>query len=88
MSPQVSKQDFELALKEMGHYPNDYRGKRLSLAGSCGVYDLEEDIVIEAIRLKHIAAHYDDARDTIWVGALDAAHFYYYIRSEGYLYAA
>lgn len=88
MPPQVSKQDFELALKEMGHDPEDYRGKRLSLAGICGVYGLEEDIVIEAIKLRHIAAHYDYGQDTIWVDALDAAHFYYCIRAEAHLYAA
>ena len=88
MPPQVSKRDFELALKELGHNPEDYRGKRLSLAGVCGVYGIEEDIIIEAIKHRHIAAHYDYGQDTIWVDALDAAHFYYCIKSEAHLYAA
>ena len=88
MPPQVSKRDFELALVELGHDPAEYRGKRLSLDGLCTVYGIEEDIVLEAIKRRHIDAHYDYQADTIWVDALDAAHFFYCIRSEAHLYAA
>ena len=88
MPPQVSKRDFELALRELGHNPDDYRGKRLSLAGMCGLYEIEESLVIEAIRSRFIAAHYDYGKDTIWIDALDAAHFYYCIKSEAHLFAA
>jgi hypothetical protein len=87
MPPQVSRQDFELALREMGHDPTEYKGKKLSLAGMVGIYEIEEDIIIEAIKRKHIAAHYDYNKDTIWIDALDAAHFYYCIRTEAHLYA-
>ena len=49
--------------------------------------DTSEDQVLEAIDLRHIAAHYDYHADTIWVDALDAAHFFFCIRSEAHLYA-
>ena len=88
MPPQVTKDDFEVALREMGHNPEDYRGKKLSIDAFCEVYDIEEDIVLDAIKLRHIDAHYDYRNDTIWVDALDAAHFYYCIRNEAHLYAA
>ena len=88
MPPQVTRDEFAFALREMGHNPDDYDGKKLSLDTMCEVYGIDEDIVIEAIRLKHINAHYDYRKDTIWVDALDAAHFYYCIRSEANLYAA
>ena len=54
----------------------------------CEIYDVDEDIVLEAIKFQHIDAHYDYRKDTIWIDALDAAHFYYCIRSEAHLYAA
>jgi hypothetical protein len=88
MPPQVTKEAFASALLDMGHNPDDYAGKRLSLAGMCELYDLEEDTILEAIELRHIAAHYDYMNDTIWVDALDAAHFFFCIRSEAHLYSA
>jgi hypothetical protein len=71
----------------MGHDPDDYRGKRISLSGMCELYELDQDLVLEAIDLRHIAAHYDYHADTIWVDALDAAHFFFCVRSEAHLYA-
>jgi hypothetical protein len=88
MPPQITREEFAFALREMGHNPEDYRGKQLSLDAMCEVYDIDEDIVIEAIKLAHINAHYDYRKDTIWIDALDAAHFYYCIRAEAGLYAA
>jgi predicted HTH domain antitoxin len=87
-APQVSKETFEQALTEMGHDPNTYRGKKLSLAGMAELYELEEDAILEAIDLRHVCAHYDYHNDEIWVDALDAAHFYFCIRQEAHLYSA
>ncbi len=87
MPPQVSKQDFALALTEMGHDPDSYRGKKLSLQSMSELYEIDQDIIVEAIDLKHITAQYDYLTDTVWVDALDAAHFYYCIKSEAHLYA-
>ncbi len=87
MPPQVSKEAFALALKEMGHDPDNYRGKRMTLKGMCELYELEQDNVALAIDMKHIAAHYDYHADTIWVDALDAAHFYFCIQHEAHMYA-
>ncbi len=87
MPPQVTKEEFASALVDMGYDPKEYSGQRLSLNGMCDLYKLDQDIVLDAIDLRHIAAHYDYLNDTIWVDALDAAHFYYCIRSEAHLYA-
>ena len=81
MSMQITKEVFAQALSDLGHNPTDYAGQRLSLSGMCELYGLNEDSVIEAIDLKHIHAHYDYKHDTIWVDALDAAHFYFCVKS-------
>jgi hypothetical protein len=86
-APQVSKEDFADALREMGHDPAAYSGQRLSLSGMCELYGIDQDAVLEAIDRRHIAAHYDYHQDTIWVDALDAAHFYFCIQNEAHLYA-
>lgn len=88
MSLQVSKRAFSEALMELGHDPSHYEGKRVSLAGMIDLYSVEEDLVISAIRNKDIAAHYDYQNDTIWVDALDAAHFYYCLTSARALTAS
>ena len=87
MPPQVDKEFFLKALSELGHDPEQYIGKRLSLEGMAELYGLDQDVIIEAIDLKQIAAHYDYMADTVWVDALDAAHFYFSIRNEAHLYA-
>lgn len=87
MPPQVNKTVFTQALKEMGHDPSEYSGKRLSLEGMCELYELEHDHVLDAIGRKLIDAHYDYSRDTIWVDALDAAHFFFCIKNEAHLYS-
>ena len=86
MRPQVSKDMFARALADMGHNPDEYEGQRLSLKGMCDLYDLNQDAVIDAIDLKHIHAHYDYKNDTIWVDALEAAHFYYCVQSTNALF--
>jgi len=85
MSQQISKKDFESALSELGHDPSDYAGKRLSLTGLCELYNLEQEVIIEAIDQDLVSAHYDYRNDTIWIDALDAAHFYYCLRSDSVL---
>lgn len=87
-SLQVTKEDFAKALRELGHNPIEYEGRKLTLTALCEVYELPKDVVIEAIDKKYISAHYDYYSDTIWVDALDAAHFYYCIRNAASIYAA
>lgn len=87
-TPQVSKEAFAQALRDMGHDPDLYRGQRLSLAGMCELYELAQDAVLDAIDQRHIAAHYDYMNDTIWVDALDAAHFFFCVRHETQFYSA
>lgn len=87
MPPQVSKEVFSSALQELGHNPEAYRGQRLSLKGMCDLYELDQDHVLDAIDQKQIAAHYDYMADTIWVDALDAAHFFFCVKHEAHLYA-
>ncbi len=87
MGPQVAKADFKKALSELGHDPQRFEGKRLSLSGMCELYGLDQDFVLDAIDKKEVAAHYDYFLDTIWVDALDAAHFYYCLLSREQLYS-
>ena len=86
MPPQVSKETFVQALRELGHDPALYDGKRLSLSAMSELYELNPDSVLEAIDRKEMAAHYDYVCDTIWVDALEAAHFYYCICSTNALF--
>jgi hypothetical protein len=78
---------FRKALKELGHDPVQYERKRLSLKNMSEIYEIEEDAILDAIHEKLIPAHYDYISDTIWIEALDAAHFYYCIKNEANLYA-
>ena len=87
MSQQVGKTVFKQALVELGHDPKQFEGKRLSLTGMCQLYELDQDHVLDAIDKREIAAHYDYSLDTIWVDALDAAHFYYCLLTRKALFA-
>ena len=86
MPPQVSKERFVKALRELGHDPAAFSGKKLSLQGMSELYELEQESILDAIDHKHIGAHYDYLNDTIWVDALEAAHFYYCIQNEAPIY--
>ena len=88
MRPQVDKATFKQALVELGHDPLAYEGKRITFNGMCELYELEQDFVLNAIDLKEIPAHYDYYNDTIWMDALDAAHFYYCHLSKERLFKA
>jgi hypothetical protein len=87
MPPQVTKKAFASALEDLGHDPAQYSGQRLSLDGMSELYEIKSDAILEAIDRKHIHAHYDYHADTIWVDALDAAHFYYCLQNEAHLYS-
>ena len=88
MPPQVTREAFASALIDLGHNPETYKGQRLSLEGMCDLYELHSDAILEAIDRKHIHAHYDYHADTIWVDALDAAHFYFCLQNEAHLYSS
>lgn len=88
MPPQVSKEAFVQALREMGHDPAHYEGKRLSLSAMSDLYELEQDSILDAIDRREMVAHYDYAADTIWVDALEAAHFYYCVTSSNSIFAS
>jgi hypothetical protein len=88
MPPQVSKQMFTEALVELGHNPEEFAGKKLSLEAMSELYEIDPDIIVEAIELSHVQAHYDFRSDTIWIDALEAAHFFYCIKSEAHLYSS
>ena len=84
-SAQVSKDAFVSALRELGHDPAHYEGKRLSLNAMADLYEIHESVIIQAIDRKKVTAHYDYGTDTIWVDALEAAHFYYCLCNESTL---
>jgi hypothetical protein len=82
IAAQVSKDAFAVALRELGHDPKAYEGKRLSLEAVSELYEIHESLLIRAIDQKKVMAHYDYGTDTIWIDALEAAHFYYCLRNE------
>lgn len=86
MGPQVTKEEFASALRELGHDPETYRGQKLSLSGMCELYGLDQDAVLDAIDMRAVAAQYDYMSDTIWVDALDAAHFYFCVQHAAAIY--
>ena len=79
---QITVSEFEAALVDLGYNPDDYRGKRMSLETVQKNYGLKEDLILDAISEKQIAAHYDYLSDVIWLDSLDAAHFYYCVVSK------
>ena len=87
MSQQISREIFETALTELGHDPGDYRGKRLSLSQMSELYDLEQDIILDAVDQCLVSVHYDYQKDVIWVDALEAAHFFYCLKSNSALFS-
>lgn len=83
---QIDQAMFIKALQELGHDPRDYQGQKISLDQMVTLYDFEKDDVLDAIEKKILSAHYDYKMDTIWVDALEAAHFYYCVRSRSDLF--
>lgn len=84
METQISKDIFKKALRELGHDPLDYEGKKLTLTNMCEIYEFSQDELIEKIENKRLSAHYDYRSDCIWVDALEAAHFFYCQKSSIY----
>jgi hypothetical protein len=78
---QINKTEFSKALMELGHDPSDYEGKRLSLSSMCELYELSQETILDAIDQDLVSAHYDYKNDTIWIDALEAAHFFYCFRN-------
>jgi|GEM_PF-820578 len=87
MPPQVTLEIFSQALAEMGHDPKEYEGKRLRLDDMAMLYEIKTEHLLEAVARKHLHAHYDYRSDTIWVDALEAAHFHYCLNTEAHLYS-
>ena len=81
MSYQINRESFAQALSELGHDPRVYKGHKISLNEMCKVYEFSQEGLIDAIEQKALAAHYDYMNDTIWIDALEAAHFYYCVSS-------
>ena len=88
MEPQVNKETFIKAIQEMGHDPSQWIGKHLSLENAVMTYGMEEESILKAIEANHIEAQYDYPNDTIWLDALDIAHFYFCVMNEAHLYSS
>lgn len=84
---QVEKTLFIQALEELGHDPSHYADQRLTLEGMSELYELDTDIIVDAIDKKVIAAHYGYKNDDIWIDGLEAAYFYFCTRNEAHLYS-
>jgi hypothetical protein len=81
MEKHIDKTYFIKALKELGHDPSQYLGKKLTLEEVGILYNFQEDSLIEAINSKILAANYDYQTDKIWIDALEAAHFHFCVMS-------
>ena len=82
MEFQISKDIFKKALLELGHDPDQYEGKKITLSNMCDIYSFSHDELISEIEKKYLSAHYDYKNDNIWVDALEAAHFFYCKKSD------
>lgn len=85
---QVEKTLFVKALEELGHNPSKYAGQRLTIEGMSELYELDTELIVDAIDKKVIAAHYGYKNDGIWIDGLEAAYFYFCTRNEAHLYSA
>lgn len=86
MTMQIDKENFSKALAELGHDPLKYKGQKISLENMAMLYDFKHDELLDAIEQKTLGAHYDYRNDTIWIDALEAAHFYYCMSSTNALF--
>ena len=86
MEYQIDRETFAKALKELGHDPVEYAGKKLSLSGVASIYELSQEEVLKAVETKKLCAHYDYQKDIIWMDALEVAHYYYCLRSQQSLF--
>ena len=82
MTMQVDKESFSRALRELGHDPLVYQGQKISLEKMAQLYEFSQENLLDAIERKVLSAHYDYTNDTIWIDALEAAHFYYCVHSD------
>ena len=87
MGPQVDRENFIKAITELGHDPNQWVGKQLSIEKSIEIYKLKESDLLDAIDKDLIQAQYDYPKDTLWLDALDVAHFSFCILNEAHLYS-
>ena len=78
---QVDRKIFAKALKELGHNPDRYLGKKISLTDMAFVYGFSQESLLEAVKKNALTANYDYEKDIVWVDAIDAAHFFYCVRS-------
>lgn len=84
---QVEKTLFIKALEELGHNPSQYADQRLTLQGMSELYELDTEVIVDAIDKKVISAHYGYKSDDIWIDGLEAAYFYFCTRNEAHLYS-
>lgn len=86
MTIQIDKASFASALKELGHDPLMFQGQKISMTNMAKAYNFNQEQLLEAIEKKALSAHYDYMNDTIWIDALEAAHFYYCVTSTNSLF--
>jgi hypothetical protein len=86
MTFQIDRESFAKALAELGHDPQKYKGQKISLENMSLLYSFSQEALLEAIEKKALGAHYDYKNDTIWIDALEAAHFYYCVSMTHSMY--
>lgn len=84
---QITQEEFKFALEELGHDPRLYSGQRVSVEEAAQLYELSEDVLLEAIETRVLRANYDFLDNKVWLAGLDLAHFYYCLKSTVALFA-
>ncbi len=87
MFKQITLKKFAEALTELGHDPKIYHGRKLSLDKLCEIYDIDAETIYDAALNNELSVYYDYPADLAWVDALEAAHFFYCIKSRKALYS-
>ncbi len=77
----VERDMFIKALQELGINPKEFEGQKLSLKNMAEIYDFQYDALLEAVQNSMLKVYYSYTEDTMWVDALEAAHFYYCVTS-------
>ncbi len=84
---QITQDEFRVALEELGHNPSDFETQKVSIAEAAQLYEISEDILLEAIEANILRAHFDFKSRQVWLAGLDLAHFFYCLKSNEALFA-
>lgn len=78
---QINRELFKDALRQLGHAPELFEGKKLTLKTVQDIYNIQEDTIHEAVEKGSLQAYYDPFDDTVLLDALEVAYLFFCARS-------